>query len=56
MREKFRKTQEARVIEALSQTLSSILVHDVRTTFFVLEQQLNTAPIAKKGGKEEKKD
>jgi len=45
LREKFKKSQEARVIEALSQSSSSIIVHDVRTTFFVLEQQLNTAPI-----------
>ncbi len=55
LREKFKKSQEARVIEALSQTKSSIIVHDVRTTFFVLEQQLNTAPIDE-GGEEEKKE
>ena len=55
LKNKFKKSQEARVIHALSQASSSIIVHDVRTTFFILEQQqqLNAAPIEQE---EEKKD
>jgi hypothetical protein len=53
LKDKFKKSQEARVIKALSQTSSCIHVHDVRTTFFILEQQLNTAPTEKE---EEEKD
>ena len=34
-----KNSHEARLISALSKASSSIVVHDVRTTFFVLEQQ-----------------
>jgi len=39
MKEKWKKSNEARIIKSLSQAASTIAVHDVRTTFFVLEQQ-----------------
>lgn len=52
LKDKFKKSQEARVINALSQTRSSIIVHDVRTTFYVLEEQhVNATP-----DEEEKKE
>ena len=54
LKEKFKKSQEARVIRALSQTRSSIIVHDVRTNFCVLEQQQQKHYPTKDG--EEKKD
>lgn len=48
LKQKFKKSQEARVIQALAQTRSSIIVHDVRTSFFVLEQQQQTKDGEKK--------
>ncbi len=39
LKEKFKKSQEARVIKALSQTWSTVHVHDIKTTYFVLERQ-----------------
>jgi hypothetical protein len=64
LKEKFKKSPEARVIKALSQTKSSIIVHDVRTAFFVLEQQQfeeqvsssSTTTTHTEGEEEEKKD
>lgn len=53
LKEKLKKSQEARVINALSKTRSTIIIHDVRTTFFVLEKQpVNTVVT----DEEEKKD
>jgi hypothetical protein len=53
LKEKFKKSQEARVINALSQTRSSIIVHDVRTTFFVLEEQHVNATLDEEEKKED---
>lgn len=41
IKEGIKKSHEARVIKALSKAASNIVIHDVRTTFFVLEQNLN---------------
>jgi hypothetical protein len=41
IKEAIKKSSEARVIHSLSKASSTVVVHDVRTTFFVLEQQLN---------------
>lgn len=41
IKEEIKKSHEARVIGAISKAASHIVVHDVRTTFFVLEQKLN---------------
>jgi hypothetical protein len=39
IKEDIKKSHEARVIRALSKAASNVVVHDVRTTFFVLEEQ-----------------
>mmetsp|Transcript_10658 Transcript_10658/g.19904 ORF Transcript_10658/g.19904 Transcript_10658/m.19904 type:complete len:668 (+) Transcript_10658:105-2108(+) len=39
IKEEIKKSHEARVIRALSKAAANIVVHDVRTTFFVLEEQ-----------------
>mmetsp|Transcript_27375 Transcript_27375/g.40539 ORF Transcript_27375/g.40539 Transcript_27375/m.40539 type:complete len:604 (-) Transcript_27375:261-2072(-) len=41
IKEAIKKSSEARVVHSLSKASSTVVVHDVRTTFFVLEQQLN---------------
>ena len=54
LKAKFKKSQEARVIKALSQTWSTVHVHDIRTTFFVLERQCD--PISSLNGEEKKSE
>jgi len=39
IKDQLKKSHEARVIKSLAQASSTIVVHDVRTTFFVLEKQ-----------------
>lgn len=41
IKDELRKCNEARVINSLSKASSAVFVHDVRTTFSVLEQQLD---------------
>jgi hypothetical protein len=42
IKDELKKSHEARVISALTKASSTAVVHDVRTTFFILEQQLNS--------------
>lgn len=47
---------EARVIQAIAQALSSIAVHDIRTTFHVLEQHVEEEPQAYNTSSDETSD
>lgn len=53
IKEELKKSNEARVINSLSKASATVFIHDVRTTFSVLEQQLNAQDDSKG---EEKKD